>query len=860
MASKEKVIFYDCLPANKDAMLGRGLEPGTVDFAVVMGAPTPKRVLTRGNPVVGQKSVDLVNLAFQTFSGPGSVPRIHWTYMMKEGVAFKKKVPIRKTREQLPGLIQELRLALYGTVLNPKDIEEGFITCPICGNTQVWQDEELCTRCYMDLTTVTGPTVAYPKRVLVQGKDAAEILCPGFQNMTEDHGAMFYNPDIHAYCIPTHDFWSVIYDGAKQDTIWRDLERFFTLPELVEPEYQLTTRWFGIDFSKPIVVDIETTGLEPFEDKITMIGLKNLGVAGPVFIMENPTQEELVEFIQAVEWNRAPVICHNTQFDMHFIYHQAVQREVHADLRDTMLMAFVAGESPLKLKHLTSKFLMRPGSHAFGSIEDYGYLAEDVLATEELYYHFHSEEKNFALDLLHRILPYMVEMRLQGVYADREVFEAIYPDFTDNVEKALGPLNDLMDKAGMSELNFNSTKQVADFLIANGVKLLEKTDAGNYTVSEPVLQTLADQYPVVETVLNYRYHAKQLTFMDSYRDHLKYDGYFHPKMILTGAQTGRLSCKDPNLQQVPRVGPIKLMFRSRYEGGYFGLIDLSQAELRVLALLADDEKFAEALLSADPHRGVASMVYSKDEEEISPTERKSSKAITFGLIYGGSDKGLAMRAGLPIRQVSTVRTQFLATFPGINRFLDTNARDAIKTGIVRSPLGRQRDIRTVLLREGEHGAARKSNNTPIQGTASDIMLYINWASGNTLRAMEQQSRPIFGVHDSAMLDIHPDEVHTTAYSVQQAFWLLNDTPLSDLPLWSYLPIVGEFVISDNWAGTESTSEFYNPLIEFDCSSHKEPVLMKPEDLIWEAEYKKSNEDDNDTWEDDETNEDYDSWG
>ena len=824
--------FYDTDPFNHDAMMGWAPEstsPGdTYDMAVVMSAPTPRRGTTRGNIPIGKMSDQFLRAEHGKYFDHQQTQalKVYWTYLVKTPVKFKKKPPISKIRAGTPALIQELRLVLQDTT--QPSMLKSLVECPYCHATNELGNAT-CSQCGAPLGGIKpyiGSDVRGRPRVLVQGNDVAKALCPGFKTISDDHGAFFFNEELGAYVIPTFDFWSMRYDPVKEELIARDLERFWTLPDPQKPDYEIVGDFVPTSYLDPIVLDIETTGLDSYTDEITMIGYKNLWYDEPVKIVENPTKHQIENFLHNIDLNRTLVVAHNGQFDINFTTHFShgqVPRLIH----DTMLMAFVGGEQPLNLKHLTTMHTDRPGPRAFGGTTDHAYLAEDVLSTEALY-EVLAEKYGFtpALNLLHEILPRMIEMRQFGVYIDPKKYNQLLPEFKARADMAMAVLNRTAKKYGFETdedspdcINYNSPPQVVDLLLKAGVPLRERTSSGNFSASEPVLQSLQG-YGVIDDLLDYRFYIKQLAFLESYEEFLKHDGFLHPRMMLHGTETGRLSCRDPNLQQVPRVGSIKEMFVSRWGTGYIGLIDLAQAELRVTALLADDDMFAEALLAEDVHRKIASMVFGKPEEEITSAERKASKAITFGLLYGGSDKGLATRAGLPVQQVTFVRQSFLSTFSGVNRYLETTKNDAIRTGWVESPLGRRRNIRHVYLREGEHGAGRKATNTPIQGTASDIMLFINNEVTRMLEA-EFQSRPIFGVHDSTVLDIHPKEVDVVGRAVQQAFINLDSTPLADFPLFNKLPVIGELILGKSWAHTESTNEAYKPeeTLVVQCSSH-----------------------------------------
>jgi DNA polymerase-1 len=492
--------------------------------------------------------------------------------------------------------------------------------------------------------------------------------------------------------------------------------------------------------------------------------------------------------------------------------------------KDTMLMAHVAGEVAKSLKHLSTMYTDRPGSRAFGGPEDPGYLAEDLLATEDIYHIFDDKVGNLLITkLLNELAGYTTRMRYDGVWIDVPMLNDLEPKIKNNVLELEQELNQLAGE----EINWNSPTQIVDFLLDQGVKLTEKTPTGNYTVKESVMIKLAEDYPIAQKILDLREVTKEHQFYESYQEYVSPEHpYLHPKLKLAGTRTGRLSCADPNLQQVKRTGPIKLIFKSRFEGGKYGLVDLSQAELRIAALLADDEKFARALLADDVHREVASMVYNKPASKITKGERKASKAITFGLLYGGSPKGLAARSGLSVTDVKKVVKNLFDNFPGLEKFIEETKSKAIQQKYVETPFGRIRDLSNVLLAQGEWSAARQAVNTPIQSAASDIGLVIMYYLNKMIYYYKMKSRVIFGVHDSVILDIHPDEVETIIQYTQEAFQILQKTPLAKYRLFKILPIIGELVIGPSWAEVEGTNENFNPDKVILCSSIGERKIIK----------------------------------
>jgi len=411
-------------------------------------------------------------------------------------------------------------------------------------------------------------------------------------------------------------------------------------------------------------------------------------------------------------------------------------------------------------------------------------------------------------------------MRQTGVAIDHALFDKIVPEFEAEVSGLLSSLQGSYS-AGQ-ETNWNSTAQVADRLVANGVSLHATTPTGKLSVSAPILEGLREDYPIVDELLTYRDKTKTLAFLHSYNGFMQYDGRLHPRLMLDGAETGRLSCRDPNLQQVPAKGVIKKLFISQFEGGQIGLVDLAQAELRIAALLSGDAGFIEALNSLDVHRYIASLVYGITPEEVSTDQRSNAKTIAFGLLYGGGVSGLAGRLGVDPGEVQRVVDVFFSQFPALMSWIEYMKALGVRNKQSVTLFGRVRDYRDAMVFEGVASVERKSINSPVQGTASDVMLIIMVKLYELCVAHGLKSRPILGVHDSTIIDIYPGEWEQVAGLVGESFREVNNSPLSDLELWSSLPIEGELSIGETWASVESSSEFFAPFKMFKVSSHELP--------------------------------------
>lgn len=760
------LVYLNLEFTNPEARPGKG--PIPCEMAFVGIAPSPNRPLSRRNEPFGASSWGLLQKIQIKLDKP-----IYTTNLVKEPVPATKKPGIRLVRYYYPQLMAELK-------------------------------------------------IVKPKKILALGALPAQLLCPGFDSLREDHGTYFYNPELEALVVPTYHFSAIGRDPSKIDLLIRDLERFERAPSgrVGRPVYKLNSLP-GLNSEKlyDVYLDIETSGLNPQKDQLLSLGL---GISEPnsndldVYLFDPIDQDTLHQLHELFQSNNCRIIGHNLQFDLGWLdYHSGDNWSHFVQTVDTMFLAHVAGEEVLALKHLTTLHTERPGSRAFGGPDDLDYLAEDIYSTYEIHQYFKKWEDTLSASILNRLLPYFISMKDRGVCIDRMKLKELLVSHNTEVQQATG----ILESSG--KINWNSHQQVANYLLDHGVPLIEKTDAGNYSVKETVLVELAKSYPIAEQILKMREKIKELEFLKSYLEKTSDDDPFlHPRLKPTGTKTGRLSCEDPNVQQVKRTGPIKTLFRSRHTGGYVGLVDLSQAELRVIAMLSGDQKFAEALLSEDVHVEMASISFEIPKEEVDATRRKKSKAITFGLIYGGSTQGLANRAMLSEDAVEHVLKRISENFPALWKYIEKTKRIGVKNQEVFTLFGKRRSLRPLIQISGERDAARKAVNTPVQGTASEITLFLMLKISEALYHRGKKSSVIFGVHDSILLDVHPDEVHDVAHYVQEAFRALGSTNLAELSLYPILPIVGELIMGKTWAHIESTNESYDPEnnLEFPCSS------------------------------------------
>jgi DNA polymerase-1 len=346
-------------------------------------------------------------------------------------------------------------------------------------------------------------------------------------------------------------------------------------------------------------------------------------------------------------------------------------------------------------------------------------------------------------------------------------------------------------------------------LVSNGVSLTEKTDRGDYKVDIKTLENFK-HLPVVEEYLDYQ---KEVGIYQKFiKPYCELQSFvIRPNIMLFGTETGRLSCSNPNVQQIPNRSLFKDIFRSRFkEQGVIASIDLDQAELRIAALLSGDEIYSQALLSNDFHRLVASKTFGKVESEVTKAERFVAKSVNFGgVLYGGSANGIATRIKVDPSVVAKVQEWYKQEFIKLTTWIESQKQLAVKINQVQTHFGRVRSLEFVHDRKMRWDEKRRIGvNTAVQSVASDVMLYIVTRLSSLLRKHRLQSKILFPVHDELLLDIQRQELQQVIELLKQSFKDVLKTPIGKLELSRTLPISGTLEWGESWLYLKS--DHYKP--------------------------------------------------
>ena len=364
------------------------------------------------------------------------------------------------------------------------------------------------------------------------------------------------------------------------------------------------------------------------------------------------------------------------------------------------------------------------------------------------------------------LVPVLAEMERTGIYVNRTALERERTAANARIDALAEEIHAL---AG-ADFNISSPKQLGEILferldLAAGSKI-KKTKTG-YSTNAETLEELKDRHPIVSKVLTYRMWTKlRSTYLEGIGALIRpATGRVHTSFNQTVTATGRLSSSDPNLQNIPVRTEEGRSVRALFEPGegYDVLLsaDYSQIELRILAHMSGDATLIDAFRSGqDIHARTASEVFGVPIDSVTSEQRRRAKAVNFGIVYGLSDFGLARDLGISRKEAAGYIERYFERYHGVREFLDKTIADAHTNGSVTTLYGRRRDLPAINSRNfmQRSFAERMAMNTPIQGTAADLIKIAMIRADEALRAADVRSRILLQVHDELVLEVVADEI------------------------------------------------------------------------------------------------------
>lgn len=383
-----------------------------------------------------------------------------------------------------------------------------------------------------------------------------------------------------------------------------------------------------------------------------------------------------------------------------------------------------------------------------------------------------------------------------GVAVDRAALEAMGHEFAARIQELTSEIHEL---AGM-EFNVNSPQQLGQVLFEKLKLPVIKKNKTGYSTDAEVLEQLRDEHPIAGKILEHRSLVKLMsTYVEGLAQEIESDGRIHTTFQQTVAATGRLASTSPNLQNIPIRDPRGRGLRKAFiagDGHVLLALDYSQIELRVLAHLSGDELMIEAFQRGDDiHRRTAAEVFGVDLEDVTPDMREFAKAVNFGLVYGQTDFGLARQLGISRAEARKFIDRYFDRYTGVRRYLQEAVKQARANGYVRTMLGRIRylpDINSRIFHRRSF-AERTAMNTPVQGTAADIIKAAMVRVYRRLTREGRRSRLVLQIHDELILEVPVEELDEVAALVMEEM-----TGAAQLKV----PLVVEAKAGPNWYDME----------------------------------------------------------
>ncbi len=482
------------------------------------------------------------------------------------------------------------------------------------------------------------------------------------------------------------------------------------------------------------------------------------------------------------------LVMHNAKFDLKVLatnikkagfknFEELTQKLLAAKIHDTMVYAWLQnperiGKNGYSLEVLAETILGLKGIE-FSDIVEKGqtfadvplekaapYGAEDADFTLKLYNKQTFSHADSLFDLEMQVLPILTQMELTGIHLDTATLHAYNKELTEGIAAAE---QNIYKEVG-HEFNIASPKQLQTVLFEErGLKAGKKTKTG-YSTDTSVLEELAYEDPVPRMILEYREMAKlKSTYVEALPKLTDSAGRIHTEFVQTGTATGRLSSREPNLQNIPVRNDAGRRIRSAFtapEGKVLISADYSQIELVVLAHLSADPNMCRSFIEGtDVHKATAALIYGVSPDAVTPEMRRTAKTINFGVIYGMSAFRLARDLGISRTQAASFIDNYFAMYANVNSFIQTTIHKAEENGFVETIFGRKRPILAINSRNKieKSAAERIAVNTPVQGSAADIVKKAMINVSDALATSSSPARLILQVHDELIFECPDDQ-------------------------------------------------------------------------------------------------------
>ncbi|EGQ0458889.1 DNA polymerase I [Staphylococcus aureus] len=578
-----------------------------------------------------------------------------------------------------------------------------------------------------------------------------------------------------------------------------DIDQSASVEDAIEKTFEIETSFDNVDFTslKEAAIHFELEGGNYLRNNILKFSL----FTGEKHIVINA--DDINNYAELVSWLENP----NTKkvvYDAKKTY--VASHRLGIDIQnisfDIMLASYIIDPSRTisdvqSVVSLYGQSFVKDDVSIYGKGKKFKVPEDDVLnpyvasITDAIYFVKPNMDKQLEeynqvellADLELPLAKILSEMEEIGIYTDVHDLEEMEKEIQEKLDVLIRNIHD----AAGEDFNINSPKQLGVVLFETlQLPVIKKTKTG-YSTAVDVLEQLQGEHPIIDYILEYRQLSKlQSTYVEGLQKVISDDQRIHTRFNQTLAQTGRLSSVDPNLQNIPvrleEGRKIRKAFKPTSKDSVILSADYSQIELRVLAHITQDESMKEAFINGDDiHTATAMKVFGVEADQVDSLMRRQAKAVNFGIVYGISDYGLSQSLGITRKKAKAFIDDYLASFPGVKQYMSDIAKDAKALGYVETLLHRRRYIPDITSRNFNlRGfAERTAMNTPIQGSAADIIKLAMVKFAQKMKETTYQAKLLLQVHDELIFEVPKSEVDSFSEFVEE---IMENALQLDVPL------------------------------------------------------------------------------
>ncbi|HDE5665948.1 TPA: DNA polymerase I [Staphylococcus aureus] len=578
-----------------------------------------------------------------------------------------------------------------------------------------------------------------------------------------------------------------------------DIDQSASGEDAIEKTFEIETSFDNVDFTslKEATIHFELDGGNYLRNNILKFSL----FTGEKHIVINAA--DIINYAELVSWLENP----NTKkvvYDAKKTY--VASHRLGIDIQnisfDIMLASYIIDPSRTisdvqSVVSLYGQSFVKDDVSIYGKGKKFKVPEDDVLnpyvasITDAIYFAKPNMDKQLEeynqvellADLELSLAKILSEMEEIGIYTDVHDLEEMEKEIQEKLDVLIRNIHD----AAGEDFNINSPKQLGVVLFETlQLPVIKKTKTG-YSTAVDVLEQLQGEHPIIDYILEYRQLSKlQSTYVEGLQKVISDDQRIHTRFNQTLAQTGRLSSVDPNLQNIPvrleEGRKIRKAFKPTSKDSVILSADYSQIELRVLAHITQDESMKEAFINGDDiHTATAMKVFGVEADQVDSLMRRQAKAVNFGIVYGISDYGLSQSLGITRKKAKAFIDDYLASFPGVKQYMSDIVKDAKALGFVETLLHRRRYIPDITSRNFNlRGfAERTAMNTPIQGSAADIIKLAMVKFAQKMKETTYQAKLLLQVHDELIFEVPKSEVDSFSEFVEE---IMENALQLDVPL------------------------------------------------------------------------------